>query len=285
MSIIGGLILVGIAATFILWLGWKQGFFRWHPEEEWNPDIRLYQVAAGFAIYFVISILAPSLFIPLLRPYFPLPESYVGYATWINFLLSATIFAALFLLWCYLPNNVRRSIWKSKSASQTYGRDLQMSFFAWCLAFPTVLFVNQLLEDFLYHVIGIEQIPDQIAVRFIKMTAEYPFYFFLAITAVVILAPLIEEFLFRGLLQSFIRKHLGAKQAIVITALCFSCFHLSLAQGFGNIPIVSSLFPLALFLGFLYERQRSLLSSIGLHSLFNALSILNLYFMGGIPCA
>lgn len=285
MSVIGGLLLVGIAAFCILWLGWKQGFFRWTAEDNWNPHIKLYQVAAGFAVYFVLSILAPSLYVALLRPYFQAPDAFIGYATWINFLLSGTILVGLFILWRGLPQDVRSSLWRSRSAQQPYAQDLQMSFFAWCLSFPVVLFVNQLMEDFLYRVLGVEQIPDQIAVRFIKMTAEQPFYFFLAIIAVVILAPLIEEFLFRGLLQSFIRKHLGSKQAIFITALCFSCFHLSWEQGWGNVSIVASLFPLALFLGFLYEKQRSLLSPIGLHSLFNGLSIANLYFFGGIPCA
>jgi uncharacterized protein len=281
----GGLILVGLVAALILWLGFKQGFFRWTPENHWNRGIRLYHVVAGFALYFAVSLLLPYVYIPLLRPHFAAPEQYIGFLTWVNFLLSMTIFGALLVLVRWLPKAVRARIWRSETAVQSYGLDLRMSFFAWCLAFPLILFINQLVEGFLYQVIGVEQIPDQMAVRFIKMTAEYPFYFLLAIIAVIALAPLIEEFLFRGLLQSFIRKYLGAKQAIVITAVCFSCFHLSPEQGLGNIPILLSLFPLALFLGFLYERQRSLCASIGLHSLFNLCSVLNLYFMGGIPCA
>jgi len=282
---IGELVLVGFAAAIILYLGWKQGFFFWKPEAEWNRTIQLHHVAAGFAVYFALSAVVPSLYTSWLQPYFPLPEGFIGYATWLNFLLAATILAALVCVWRWIPPTVRENIWRSKTARQSYGQDLRISLFAWFLSFPVVLFINQLLEDFLYKVIGIEHIPDQIAVRFVKMTAEYPFYFFLAITAVVIFAPIIEEFLFRGLLQSFIRKHLGSKQAIFITAVCFSFFHFSPEQGFANIPIVASLFPLALFLGFIYERQRSLMASIGLHSLFNLLSIINLYFMGGIPCA
>jgi hypothetical protein len=124
--------------------------------------------------------------------------------------------------------------------------------------------------------------PDQTAVRFVKMTLEHPPYFLLAALSVSVLAPLIEETLFRGFLQSFIRKHLGSTQAIWITATCFSLFHFSLDQGVGNIPIIGSLFCLALFLGFLYEKQRSLLASITLHATFNTFSILNLYFLGDV---
>jgi membrane protease YdiL (CAAX protease family) len=285
MSGVGEIGLIGIIATVILWFGWRQGFFRWQPDPNWNRNLRLYQVVVCFALYFVISNFASFLYVNILRSSASTPESFIQYVTWLNFLISATVLGALFLFWQFLPYTVHQAIWRNPSAKQSYANDLQMSFFAWCLTFPTVLFINQLLEKFLYAVIGIEYIPDQLAVRFVKMTAQYPIYFSLALISVVILAPFIEEFLFRGILQSFIRKHIGSTQAIFITALCFSFFHFSWDQGWGNLPIIGSLFPLALFLGFLYEKQKSLLSSIGLHSLFNLLSILNLYFMGGIPCA
>jgi membrane protease YdiL (CAAX protease family) len=285
MSSFGEIVFIGIVAAVILWFGWKQGFFRWQPDPNWNRNLQLYQVVVAFAVYFAISYFASFLYITTLPPSSDSPESFIQYATWLNFLNSATVLGALFIFWRSLPRSVHQGLWRSPAAKQSYGKDLQMSFFAWCLAFPFVLFINQLLENFLIQVIGIETIPDQIAVRFVKMTAQYPFYFFLALVSVVIFAPLIEEFLFRGILQSFIRKHIGSTQAIFITALCFSFFHFSLEQGWGNLPIIGSLFPLALFLGFLYEKQKSLLSSIGLHSLFNLFSILNLYFMGGIPCA
>ena len=86
--------------------------------------------------------------------------------------------------------------------------------------------------------------------------------------------------LFRGFLQTYIRKHLGPKQAIVITSLCFSFFHYASGQGLGNIMIITSLFVLALFLGFLYEKQGSLLAPMVLHASFNTISVINLYLFG-----
>lgn len=285
MNTLSELLLIAFFSAAILWFGWKQGFFRWNPERDWNLSIRLLQVFAGFAIYFSISLFAPSIYASFLKdPFISTPEKFIGYATWLNFLLAGTIAAVLFFFWLTMKSPCKERIWRSPTAHQSYGKDLQMSFYAWCLSFPIVLFLNQALEKFL-NAIGIDYIPDQVAVRFVKMTAEYPFYFSLALAAIVIFAPLIEEFLFRGLLQSFIRKHLGSKQAIFITALCFSFFHFSPEQGWGNLPIIGSLLPLALFLGFLYERQRSLFASIGMHSFFNLFSIVNLYFLGGIPCA
>lgn len=281
----GEIAIAGIIAAGIVWIGWLQGFFRWAPDPTWNSGIALHHVIVAFALYFAISFLVGPLYIELLKPLFRSPYSEIGYASWLNFLLSFSILAAMLIWWRCLPRNVRLGIWRSDNAKQPYRQDVKFSLYSWCIAFPVVLFVNQLLETLLYVITHIKQIPDQLAVRFVKMTAAYPAYFLLAIFSIAVIAPLVEEFLFRGLLQSFIRKHLGSRQAILITAICFSFFHFSPEQGLGNLSIVTSLFPLALILGFIYERQRSLLASIGLHALFNAMSILNLYFLGGIPCA
>ncbi|MEN9654812.1 MAG: hypothetical protein RL235_924, partial [Chlamydiota bacterium] len=48
-----------------------------------------------------------------------------------------------------------------------------------------------------------------------------------------------------------------------------------------NIPIIAALFTFSLFLGYVYERQRALIAPMGLHAMFNGISVLNLYFFGG----
>jgi len=282
---IAELLLVGIGAALILWFSWKKGFFLWKENTDWNRGFPFSLVILGFAIYFGVSYGSAVFYQTLFPSTFSTTKEYVRYATWLNFFISFTILSALLIFWRCFPLRIRSNLWKDSTEKRSYAKDFQMSLIAWLITFPIVLFINQLLELFLYRIIGIEEIPDQLAVRFVKMTAQYPSYFFLALISVVIMAPIIEEFLFRGLLQTYIRSRLGAKQAILITSICFSFFHFSFEQGLGNLPIVGSLFPLALFLGFLYERQHSLFASIGLHSLFNLFSIINLYFLGGIPCA
>ena len=107
-------------------------------------------------------------------------------------------------------------------------------------------------------------------------------YFFLIVVIVTFLAPCIEETLFRGFLQSYIRQYLGPKLSIVISSFCFALFHYSSEQGLANISIIGSLFSLAFFLGFIYEKRGSLLAPIILHSAFNTISAINLYFLEGI---
>jgi membrane protease YdiL (CAAX protease family) len=98
----------------------------------------------------------------------------------------------------------------------------------------------------------------------------------MSVVSVVIFAPIIEEFLFRGCLQNYLKLHFGTKAAIQLSALCFALFHLTPSQGIGNFSLAVSLFLLGLFLGFLYEKQNSLFASVGLHMTFNTVSALRI---------
>ena len=93
---------------------------------------------------------------------------------------------------------------------------------------------------------------------------------------------ILEEFLFRGVLQNFLKKYFKRDVSIIITSLVFAFFHYSPSQKLSNISIIGSLFVLACFLSFLYERQKSLFAPIFLHATFNAISIINLIFIKGI---
>ncbi|GAF76601.1 unnamed protein product, partial [marine sediment metagenome] len=71
------------------------------------------------------------------------------------------------------------------------------------------------------------------------------------------------------------------KGAILLSSFFFAAFHFSILQKWSNVTILVTLFVLSIFLGLLYERQKSLLSPIVLHSTFNFFSVLNLLFLEG----
>lgn len=82
------------------------------------------------------------------------------------------------------------------------------------------------------------------------------------VVAICILAPVLEEMLFRGvILRSFLQQY-SRGQAIVGSALLFGCAHLNLYQLAVGLLV-------GLVLGWLYERTRSLVPCIALHGAYN----------------
>lgn len=84
--------------------------------------------------------------------------------------------------------------------------------------------------------------------------------------AVVLTGPLLEELLFRVLLQGALEREVSPFWAILITACAFVSTHSSVDW----LPLM----PLALIFGYVYYRRRSYLSVVVLHGLFNGLNLL-----------
>ena len=90
----------------------------------------------------------------------------------------------------------------------------------------------------------------------------------LLFTAVVILAPLGEEIIFRGFLQQILEKYWkDVTQAILFTALIFSLIHMN-PYWFFQIYI------LGIFLGFLAWKTNSIIAPLILHGLNNFIALL-----------
>ena len=81
---------------------------------------------------------------------------------------------------------------------------------------------------------------------------------------VVLVAPVLEELIFRKLMLDRIRNY-GEKTAIVFSALCFGLFH-------GNLPQFLYAFSVGVFLGYVYCRTRKVLYTMIMHVLLNTIS-------------
>ncbi|HSX10837.1 MAG TPA: CPBP family intramembrane glutamic endopeptidase [Chlamydiales bacterium] len=273
------IVALGILAYLLLWTGKRRGFFVFSVKP-WEVPLRFVHLIGAFAIYFLVTFCGTTIVVSFLKN--QIANNYVGFSTWFNFLMSFLIFSLLAFYLSKLPERVRKGLLRRPSErGEPLLPDVWAAFYAWILAFPLVLFLSQALELLVTNVFQITQLPDQVAVQFLKSTFASPLYFLLATVSIIILAPLVEETLFRGFLQTFIRQHLGSKQAILITSVCFSLFHYASGQTLGNISIIISLFVLSLFLGFLYEKRGSILAPMTLHASFNAISVINLYIFGG----
>jgi membrane protease YdiL (CAAX protease family) len=92
----------------------------------------------------------------------------------------------------------------------------------------------------------------------------------LVVLSAVVVAPLVEEFFFRRVLQGWLEKRVPADDGLHAIALASAFFSLAHAgQGLAFLP----LFPLAMVLGYLARQTGTIVPSILLHALFNAVSV------------
>ncbi|MBU6411702.1 MAG: CPBP family intramembrane metalloprotease [Verrucomicrobia bacterium] len=107
------------------------------------------------------------------------------------------------------------------------------------------------------------------AVELFLTSAWWPTGMYLAVFAVV-LAPVAEEFIFRGVLFPLLKAHGYYKSAWIGVSLLFAFIH-------GDAAIFPALFVLALALTWLYQTTGGLLAPIMAHSLFNAANLAVFY--------
>ena len=104
----------------------------------------------------------------------------------------------------------------------------------------------------------------------------------LAIIMAVLVAPITEEIIFRGILQgTLVRFYRSRWAAIIASAAVFALFHLSVRENpalgetaISNVEAIPALFLLGLALGYAYEKSHSLYRPIVIHFFFNSLTML-----------
>ena len=83
--------------------------------------------------------------------------------------------------------------------------------------------------------------------------------------AAVVAAPLLEELLYRVVLQTWLEKRIPPRVALVIVAVVFAAVH--------RLPDAIPLLPLALVLGYFYQQRRSFMTIVLIHVLFNGTNL------------
>ena len=99
------------------------------------------------------------------------------------------------------------------------------------------------------------------------------------------MAPIVEEFFFRRVLQGWLEKRQAValygvrsgESAIAISALCFALLHVG--QGLAWVPLAF----FGVVVGYLARQTGSLLAGIFLHAIFNAISVVLVVATGPPP--
>ncbi len=158
----------------------------------------------------------------------------------------------------------------ARSRLPTAGTAALRGLLAMVVVWPIVAGTS-LVSSYVAQVIKGEPV-DVIAHDTLAQMAESPAGPWLAIMAiqVVFVAPLLEEVLYRGILQRTLTSlDLGRWTGIIITSVVFVMMHVGAAR-WHALP---ALFVLSLGFGWVYERTGRLAAPIAMHVLFNALNL------------
>ena len=177
----------------------------------------------------------------------------IGFLSPVIFYLYGNISVVLLLLY-YAFNLKNKFAFNKKDIKRT------LKYF---VAFLPVIFIM----SFLCKIMLFEYEEQKLVVEIKKnFNNNLLFNFFL----IIIVAPIIEEIVFRGLFYKTLKNFIPFVQASIISSLIFAIIH-------ENILSLTILFLLSLYLTWIYERTNSILYPILTHSIFNFLNLLLIY--------
>lgn len=133
-----------------------------------------------------------------------------------------------------------------------------------------VMMVNVIMAVILQTVF--KMLPPQQEIIGLLLKTKNILYFLSYTVLIVLVAPVVEEVFFRGLVYSFFRGKYGVKVAMVISAAFFAMMHMSAWAFVGT-------FIGGLGLAYLFERSKSLYTSIIAHMVWNGIVTFFLYFV------
>lgn len=273
---LNSLAMTGLIGFFFLSIAYKLQFFSWKREGEF-AKLDFNDVLGAFFSFITIQLVLSPV---IMMAYFYFIEKKsllemqnVNHQTeaWLGIFNNVLLFLG-FGLYCY----TKRGKVKTFFGKKLRWSDFFVGVLTWLISMPVASFLAEIIDLFL----GLlrEKPVDQAAVQHLKQTAMYPFLFAATALMVITVIPLMEELLFRGFLQTWLRQRIGVAWAIFTTSVIFAGFHFSINQSYDNFLILTILFTVSCFMGFVYERQKSLLASIGLHATFNAVTTFSIFF-------
>lgn len=272
-------------AGFLSLIAWRRDFFRFPLLSSKGMDlITASDVLCVFGVFLVIELFLIPVFagfwLSFKAGHF-LQQEHVKLNSvtqgWFN-LITISTSAIGVILFSSLQNKTKRQFifWGGPVSGSRFAlllKNWSFGAMTWLLSYPYVVAIGQVVGILLVF-LGPEQHVEQVAVKHLKSTMQFPLLFLLTIVAIISIVPIAEEILFRGFLQRWLVQNLGRVKGIALASLLFAIFHFSMSQKWDNIELLLSLFILSCFLGFIYERQGSLWAPIGLHTTFNTISVM-----------
>lgn len=257
----GGVAIFIFALVFCLWL-WRGGRLLLSELRKSSPRKLEYKLTLSdfilLAFLTTLTLFFSSKFSTFLSSYTE-DEAVLTYA-------GTSLMNALFIFSAFIFLRFSESKPKLFFSGVSTAKALFRGAFSMFVSFALFIFILA-LWGFALSSFGLD-LKEQAAVEFFKDLYS-PLLKISAMFAVVVLAPIWEEFFFRGFIYGAVKQHFGAAISAILTSILFAFVHASLYAFF---PI----FMLSLFFILLYERNGDLRVPMGAHSLFNLFNAIGL---------
>jgi uncharacterized protein len=227
------------------------------PDKPWKPE---WVLLLGGAIF--LSLVAGLLVVAGLGHWFPdLTQPHSGF---VQFVVGAIFFQGAALLWIHLFLRAHGVGWREAFGFSLAraGRVAGWTALALVVSAPLTMLLGKLAEAVLIH-LGLTpglQLPVKLL-----LDRPSPSQAIVFGCGAVLLVPVAEEMLFRGILYPTLKQSGHRQLAMLGTSLVFASFH-------GNLMAFVPLTFLGVVLTWLYEKTGNLLAPILTHALFNGLN-------------
>jgi len=158
-------------------------------------------------------------------------------------------------------------VWRMQKRGLDLTNELGLFFFKKSVFFKSILLLALflVLEEIYMRVLDIV-----VPVSFLKFILSEPLI--LGVLTTIVIAPILEEFIFRGFLFSQLKNTLGNWGAISLSSLAWTSLHFQY-----ELKILFILFLFGLILGFLRWKYNSLFLVMVLHAVNNLVALITAY--------
>ncbi len=269
-------------ALAISWIAYLKKFYDLPFRNYEGPVVNLRDVAVVLIIFFAMYMFLGQYIMKILFMFPVLASNPVIYTSIMQFIAFFMTVTCYFVYGLFQDREEMMKVFKDYDfpGHKPVLDDIIFGFIAWFVAIPVVIALAQLSEVVTSLFFGKPE-AQQIAVEALKNAVHHPIPFITVLISILIFAPFLEEYIFRGIIQSWLRRKIGPIAAIFIAGFAFALLHYAPEQGWTNIPLIVSLFVFGCYLGLVYEKTRSLFAPIVLHVTFNFISVMRILLFPG----
>ncbi len=228
----------------------------------------------GLMVTFLSSVYLPSL-LETVSQYLCLPSAWdKNSPVW-----TSTALAVCVGLWLWVSFQYQNTFWNprpifSRIQIRVFLEQVLFFFLGLC---PFLLLLNFFWQGFLSFLVEQHLLKELRSQPIIDafLDSHHLWQMLLLGCNTIILAPILEELIFRAGLYRFLKAKLSQPWSSLLSSFCFAFLH-------GNLQAFAPLWFLGWWLNASYEKTNSIWTPIGVHSLFNINSLWMLYLGSGV---